>query len=115
MTWRKNWGRCKPDQNLIDFWQKHISLFLMKTTTLQLPEPLLQKAVAKAKRLGVSQSKILRDAIEKDLADEQSGLTMYDLMADMCGCIKGGPTDMARRHKEYYREAILKKYGKNRR
>lgn len=87
----------------------------MKTTTLQLPEPLLQKAVAKARRLGVSQSKVLRDAIEKDLADEKSGRTMLDVMADMVGCIKGGPPDLARKHKEYYRQAMLKKYGKNHR
>ena len=83
----------------------------MKTTTLQLPEPLLQKAVDKAKRLGVSQSKMFRDAIEKDLAGETNGLTMYDVMKDMCGIIKGGPPDMSERHKHYYRQAILKKYG----
>ena len=83
----------------------------MKTTTLQLPEPLLQKAVAKAKRLGVSQSKIFRDAIERDLTEETNGLTMYDVMKDMCGIIKGGPSDMSERHKYYYRQAMLKKYG----
>ena len=87
----------------------------MKTTTLQLPEPLLQKAVAKAKRLGVSQSKIFRDAIERDLTEEKNGRTMLDVMADMVGCIKGGPPDLSRRHKYYYRQAMLKKYGKNRR
>jgi hypothetical protein len=87
----------------------------VKTTTLQLPEPLLQKAVAKARRLGVSQSKIFRDAIEKDLAEEKSGRTMFEVMADMCGCIKGGPPDLAGRHKHYYRLAMLKKYGKNHR
>jgi hypothetical protein len=87
----------------------------MKTTTLQLPEPLLQKAVAKARRLGVSQSKVLRDAIAKDLAEEKNGRTMFDVMADMCGCIKGGPPDLAERHKYYYRQAMLKKYGKNHR
>ena len=87
----------------------------MKTTTLQLPEPVLQKAVARAKRLGVSQSKVLRDAIEKDLAGEKSGRTMFDVMADMCGCIKEGPADLSRRHKEYYRQAMLKKYGKSHR
>lgn len=87
----------------------------MKTTTLQLPEAVLQKAVAKARRLGVSQSKVLRDAIEKDLSEEKSGVTMFDVMADMCGCIKGGPPDMSRRHKEYYRQAMLEKYGKNHR
>ena len=87
----------------------------MKTTTLQLPEPLLQKAVAKAKRLGVSQSKVLRDAIEKDLAEEKSGLTMLEAMGELVGCIKGGPSDISRRHKEYYRQAMLNKYGKNNR
>lgn len=87
----------------------------MKTTTLQLPEPLFQKAIAKAKRLGVSQSKVLRDAIEKDLAEEKKGQTMLDVMADMVGCIKGGPSDLSRRHKDYYRQAMLKKYGKNHR
>ena len=83
----------------------------MKTTTLQLPEPIFQKAVAKARRLGVSQSKVLRDAIEKDLAEEKNGRTMFDVMADMCGCIKGGPPDLSARHKYYYGQAMLKKYG----
>ena len=68
----------------------------MKTTTLQLPEPIFQKAVAKAKRLGVSQSKILRDAVEKDLMGEKSERTMFDVMKDMCGCIKDGPSDYRR-------------------
>lgn len=87
----------------------------MKTTTLQLPEPLLQKAVAKAKRLGVSQSKVLRDAIEKDLAKEKSGRTMLEAMGELVGCIKGGPSDVARRHKDYFRQAMWEKYGKNHR
>ena len=87
----------------------------MKTTTLQLPEPLFQKAVAKARRLGVSQSKVFRDAIEKDLAGEKDGRTMLDVMADMVGCIKNGAPDLARRHKYYYRQTMLKKYGKNHR
>jgi Arc/MetJ-type ribon-helix-helix transcriptional regulator len=87
----------------------------MKTTTLQLPETVLQKAVAKARRLGVSQSKVLREAIEKDLAEEKSGATMLDVMGELVGCIRGGPPDLSRRHKEYYRQAILKKYGKNHR
>jgi predicted DNA-binding protein len=87
----------------------------MKTTTLQLPEPIYQKAIAKARRLGVSQSKIFRDAIEKDVAEESNGPTMFDVMKDMCGCVKGGPSDVAARHKDYYRQAMLKKYGKNHR
>ena len=87
----------------------------MKTTTLQLPEPLLQRAVAKAKRLGVSQSQVLRDAIARDLAEERAGRTMLDVMGEMVGCIKGGPPDLARRHKEYYRQGMLKKHGKNHR
>ncbi|MGO8765130.1 MAG: hypothetical protein ACLQSR_08370 [Limisphaerales bacterium] len=87
----------------------------MKTTTLQLPEPLYQKAVAKARRLGVSQSKLFRDAIEKDLTEGNNGPTMFDAMADMCGCIKDAPPDASRRHKEYYRRAILEKYGKKHR
>ncbi len=85
----------------------------MKTTTLQLPEPLFQKAVARARRLGVSQSKIFRDAIERDLAEGKKEPSMLDLMSDLVGCIKGGPPDVARRHKEIYRAAIVKKYAKN--
>ena len=87
----------------------------MKTTTLQLPEPLLQKAVAKARRLGVSQSRVLRAAIEKDLEEEKPGPTMLEAMGELVGCIKGGPRDVSRRHKEYYQRAILKGYGKNHR
>ena len=55
----------------------------MKTTTLQLPEPIFQKAVAKARRLGVSQSKMFRDAIEKEFAEEKKKQTMLDVMGDM--------------------------------
>lgn len=87
----------------------------MKTTTLLLPEPLLQKAVAKARRMGVSRSEILRGAIEKDLAGEKSSMTMLEAMGELVGCIKNGPPDLSRRHKEYYRQAMSKKYGKNHR
>jgi hypothetical protein len=87
----------------------------MKTTTLQLPEPLLKKAVAKAKRLGVSQSKIFRDAIARDLAAESGGQSMLDVVGDMVGCLKAGPRDLSRRHKQYYRQAMVKKYGQNHR
>ena len=82
---------------------------------MQLPEPILQKALAKARRLGVSQSRVLRDAIVKGLAEEESGMTMLEAMGELAGCIKNGPRDMSRRHKEYYRAAILSKYGKNNR
>jgi hypothetical protein len=38
---------------------------------------------------------------------------MFGVMNDICGCIKGGPFNMAERHKDYYRRAMLKKYGKS--
>lgn len=84
----------------------------MKTTTVQLPDPLAQKAAAKAKRMGISQSKVLREAIEKGLSDERSGPSMAELMSEALGRIDG-PADASVKYKEIRRAAILKKYGQN--
>jgi hypothetical protein len=84
----------------------------VKTTTVQLPDPLAQKAVAKAKRMGISQSKVLREAIEKGLSDERSEPSMAAMMSDVLGCIDGA-ADASVNYKEIHRQAIAKKYGKN--
>jgi len=84
----------------------------VKTTTVQLPDVLAQKAAAVAKRRGLSQSKILREAIEKGLSDKGSKPSIADMMSDVLGCIDG-PADASLNCKEIHRKAIVKKYGKN--
>lgn len=84
----------------------------MKTTTIQLPDALAQRAAAKAKRMGVSQSKVLREAIEKGLSGEDAKPSVAELMADLQGSIDG-PVDASVTYKERFRDAVLKKYGKN--
>ena len=71
-----------------------------------------QKAATKAKQPGISQSKVFRNAIKRDSVEEKTGKSMLEAMGELAGCIKNGPPDLARRHKYYYRQAMLKKYGK---
>jgi hypothetical protein len=94
------------------FCQKPIRVLSVKTTTVQLPDALAQRAASKAKRMGVSQSKILREAIEKGLSDDQTKPSVAELMADLQSSIEG-PADALVTYKERFREAVLKKYGKN--
>ncbi|MFH1351882.1 MAG: ribbon-helix-helix domain-containing protein [Pseudomonadota bacterium] len=63
----------------------------MKTLSLKLPESLLEKIDAVARKRGESRSALLREAIETVIAGEvhvQDG-SCLDLAKDLAGCVKG--------------------------
>jgi len=84
----------------------------MKTTTVQLPAALAQRAAAKARRMGISQSKVLREAIERGLSDQDTKPSMAEMMADVQGSIQG-PANASVTYKESYQKSVVEKYGKN--
>jgi predicted DNA-binding protein len=84
----------------------------VKTTTVQLPDALAQRVAAKARRMGISQSRILRDAIEKGLSDEATKPSMAEMMAEVQGSIAGS-ANASVTSREIYRKSIVEKHGKN--
>ena len=69
----------------------------MTTLTCKLPEDLAAKLDARAREQRCSKSTILREALE-DRLGKKSGAkqaTAFDLVAHLCGSIKGGPSDLA--------------------
>jgi len=71
----------------------------MKTTTVKLPDELALRLEERARRSGMSKSKLIRDWIEAGFraSDEkqEEELSAYDLMKDGCGCVDSGVTDLA--------------------
>jgi len=68
----------------------------MKTLSLKLPEPLLEKLDSAARKRGESRSALLREAIEAVIGGEshvQDG-SCLDLAQDLAGCVKG-PEDLS--------------------
>jgi predicted DNA-binding protein len=84
----------------------------VKTTTVQLPDALAQRAAAKARRMGISQSKVLREAIDRGLSDKNTKPSMAEMMFEVQGSIEGS-ANASVTYKEIYRKSILEKYGKN--
>ncbi len=62
-----------------------------------------------ARKSGRTKSDILREAVVR-LAEEQeassSADSPYALISDLVGIAQGGPPDMARRHKQAFREVL---------
>ena len=68
----------------------------MKTLSLKIPESLLERLDAAARKRGESRSALLREAIEMILSGKdhiQDG-SCLDLAKDIAGCIKG-PEDLS--------------------
>jgi hypothetical protein len=69
----------------------------MKSVSFKLPDSLHRRLTKAAKDHRVHQSQILRNALEAYLIGPkgQKRPTMWDLVGDLAGCLKGGPTDLA--------------------
>ena len=70
----------------------------MKTLTVKLPDELAVRLEKRAKHLGVSQSELVRESVERGLSDACARLdapSMYDLTREDCGCFDSGLTDLA--------------------
>ena len=72
-------------------------------TTVVLPAPLKQRAVARAKEQGISFGEFVRQAVEKMLALPPRGNSRKtgDPFWDNLQAYDGGPTDAAARHDDY--------------
>ena len=67
---------------------------------------------ALARRMGRTQSEVIRDAIHHFAAaesEERRGQTAFDLWQDVIGCATGGPPDLSERTGERFRSLLLAK------
>jgi hypothetical protein len=73
-------------------------------TTVVLPAPLKQRAVARAREQGISFGEFVRRAVEKMLIAPPRGTgrkKIADPFWDNLRIYEGGPTDLAARHDDY--------------
>ena len=73
-------------------------------TTVVLPPPLKQRAVARARAQGISFGELVRRALEKMLTTPPRGTAgkkTGDPFWDNLKVYEGGPTDLAARHDDY--------------
>ena len=67
----------------------------MKTLSFRIPEYLDARIESLARRTSTSKSAVIRDAIEKMLAEDGARpSSRLDLIADLVGCVKG-PGDLS--------------------
>jgi len=66
----------------------------MKTISSTVSDTMNDWIMAEAKRCRMSKSKVVRRLLERS-CDERRGLSIHDVMKDVCGIIKGGPRDYA--------------------
>lgn len=67
----------------------------MSTITLKIPDETNARLEAISSRRKVSKSKVVRDALEKELIDDDVKPSLYDLMKEGLGIIDSGVTDRA--------------------
>jgi hypothetical protein len=81
----------------------------MTTFSLKLPDRLARQLEEEARLMQKSKSSLVREALQEKLALKAGKRkpSCHDLAKDLCGSIKGGPTDLASNEK-YLEEAILK-------
>ena len=79
----------------------------MTTFSVKLPDPLMSQVETKSRQLGVSRSRLIRQALEKMLQQGKRDTApfCYDLMSEFCGIIKTGSTDRS------YNKRHMKGYG----
>jgi hypothetical protein len=71
---------------------------VVKTITVKLPQPLAAWLARRARDLGRPQSELVREALERS-RQGASGESCHDLLADTCGVIADGPTDLSTNRK----------------
>jgi predicted DNA-binding protein len=91
----------------------------MDTISVKLPEVLRQRIAAEARRRNVSQSTIVRESVERQLAGSETGrgqVTCADLASDLVGSVRSGRKDLST-NKALLVEAIVSdaKRGRKRR
>jgi hypothetical protein len=84
----------------------------MEIVSFKVPSALRGRLAAEARRRGTSQAAIIRETLQAALMEaprRRGEASCSDLAADLVGCFRGGPPDLAanRRHLE---RAILADY-----
>jgi Ribbon-helix-helix protein, copG family len=74
-----------------------ITLIVIQTIWLKLPDDLLAQLVSEAKARRVTKSWLVRESLEKALRKQsQAGvISCYELSRDLAGMLKGLPKDLA--------------------
>jgi hypothetical protein len=70
-----------------------------------LPKKLLAEVDRRAKKLGVSRSFVIRDALELYLGGALS-MNPIQRVADLLGALSGGPADLGENHREHMGEIV---------
>jgi hypothetical protein len=79
----------------------------MKTITIRLPEPIAAEIEAESRERKLSKSDIVRERIESTDRTKRRGA--LDLISDLVGSIKGGPSDLSANKKRYLRKGYGRK------
>jgi hypothetical protein len=66
---------------------------VVKSLTVRIADALDRRLVAEARKLGVSKSQMVREALEVylEMSATRIGLSMYDLTRDLAGAFEGPP------------------------
>ena len=83
----------------------------MQTLVLRISDDLAKDLEAEALRLNVTKSEVARRRLS-NIAPEGGVSSGFDLIADLVGTVKGGPTDMSARKKHHLKTTG---YGKKKR
>jgi metal-responsive CopG/Arc/MetJ family transcriptional regulator len=68
----------------------------MQTISLKLPDQLLAELNKTAKARRVTKSQLVRESLQQTLHPKRKGeLSVFDLIGDLAGSIKGLPEDLA--------------------
>ena len=67
----------------------------MTTISLKIPDQLLETIEKESRRRGKTKSSLMREFLEKGLAEDKKEPSCYDLARDLAGSIKGLPRDLA--------------------
>ncbi len=83
---------------MLQYVSERNTIVAMDGISVKLPTPLGNALAAEARRRNVTQSTIVREALERcllDRADGDSGPSCADLVLDLAGSVKSGRRDLA--------------------
>lgn len=90
-------GRPGARRTVLRSDMERITMIVMRTISLKLPESLLTQLEGEAKARGVTKSRLIREGLETVLRQQSGsrGASCYDLARDLAGSVKGLPKDLA--------------------
>jgi hypothetical protein len=86
----------------LPFWQKRVTLFVtMKGITIKLPDSTLRRLRQEARATGRSVAALIRERLES--APRRGGRSVYEITADLAGCVVGGRTSATNNRRKFVR------------